>query len=104
VTTRNPMREPIAVLGMALRLPGGLSTPDEFWAALSNGEDLIGTVPPERWDGPSFQSSDPDEPGTTYDLHGGFISDVDAFDANFFGIHSREASRADPQQRILRDR
>ena len=99
--TSNQMREPIAVLGMALRLPGGLSTPDEFWAALSNGEDLIGTVPPERWDGPSFQSSDPDEPGTTYDLHGGFISDVDAFDANFFGIHSREASRADPQQRIL---
>jgi len=101
VTNGNPTREPIAVLGMALRLPGGISTPDQFWQALSNGEDLIGTVPPERWDGASFQSSDPDEPGTTYDLHGGFIADVDAFDANFFGIHSREASRADPQQRIL---
>jgi 3-oxoacyl-(acyl-carrier-protein) synthase/SAM-dependent methyltransferase/acyl carrier protein len=95
------MREPVAILGLALRLPGGVSTPERFWTALAEGEDLIGTVPPERWDAASFQSPDPDEPGTTYDVHGGFISDVDAFDANFFGMHSREASRADPQQRLL---
>lgn len=97
----NSSREPIAVLGMALRLPGGISTPEQFWNALATGKDLISTVPTERWDGASFQGSDPDEPGTTYDLHGGFISDVDAFDADFFKISSREASRSDPQQRLL---
>ncbi|HEY1579973.1 MAG TPA: beta-ketoacyl synthase N-terminal-like domain-containing protein [Terracidiphilus sp.] len=98
---RNCVREPIAVLGMALRLPGGISTPEHFWEALANGKDLIGTVPSERWDAASFRSNNPDEPGTTYDSHGGFISNIDAFDASFFGINSREASRADPQQRIL---
>ena len=95
------MREPIAILGTALRLPGGVSSPEQFWEALEKGKDLIGTVPPERWNASSFQGSDPDEIGTAYDVHGGFISDVDAFDAEFFGMHFREASKADPQQRLL---
>ncbi|MBS1803319.1 MAG: amino acid adenylation domain-containing protein [Acidobacteria bacterium] len=98
---RDQVREPIAVLGMALRLPGGISTPEQFWDALATGRDLISTVPSERWDAASFGGNNPDEPGTTYDSHGGFISDIDAFDASFFGISSREASRADPQQRLL---
>jgi 3-oxoacyl-(acyl-carrier-protein) synthase/SAM-dependent methyltransferase/acyl carrier protein len=95
------LREPIAILGTALRLPGGVSSPERFWEALANGEELIGTVPPERWNAGSFKGADPDEVGTTYDVRGGFISGVDAFDADFFGMHSREASKADPQQRIL---
>ncbi len=94
-------REPIAILGTALRLPGGVSTPERFWEALEKGEELIGTVPPERWNASSFLGADPDEAGTTYDIHGGFISEVDAFDADLFGMHPREASKADPQQRLL---
>jgi len=101
VITSDHAREPIAILGTALRLPGGVFSPERFWQALEQGEDLISTVPPERWNASSFRSSDPDEAGTTYDVHGGFISDVDAFDADFFGIHPREASKADPQQRLL---
>jgi 3-oxoacyl-(acyl-carrier-protein) synthase/SAM-dependent methyltransferase len=95
------LREPIAILGTALRLPGGVSSPERFWEVLANGEELIGTVPQERWNAGAFKGFDPDEAGTTYDVRGGFISDVDAFDAEFFGMHSREASKADPQQRIL---
>lgn len=95
------LREPIAITGMALRLPGGVTTPDRFWKALAEGEDLIGTVPADRWDAESLRGSSPDEAGTLYDVHGGFLEDVSAFDANFFGISAREASRADPQQRLL---
>lgn len=94
-------REPIAILGIALRLPGGVSTPEQFWTALAEGKDLISTVPAERWDATSFLGSDSDEIGTLYDAHGGFLGAVDAFDADFFGMHPREASRADPQQRLL---
>jgi 3-oxoacyl-(acyl-carrier-protein) synthase/SAM-dependent methyltransferase len=101
VSKDNAATEPIAILGMALRLPGDVSTPEQFWDALAKGQDLITAVPPERWDGSSFQGIDPDAPGTTYDVHGGFIANADAFDAGFFGIHFREASRADPQQRLL---
>ena len=98
---RGGQREPIAILGIAVRLPGGVTTPERFWEALAHGEDLIGTVPPERWDAAAFSSADADEPGTIYDVHGGFLQDVDAFDAEFFGIHPREAASMDPQHRIL---
>ena len=97
---RGPI-EPVAILGLAVRLPGGVASPERFWEALAAGEDLIATVPPERWDALSYASVDSDEPGTMYDIHGGFLSDVDAFDAPFFGIHPREAASMDPQQRIL---
>jgi 3-oxoacyl-(acyl-carrier-protein) synthase/SAM-dependent methyltransferase/acyl carrier protein len=93
--------EPVAILGMAVRLPGGVVSTERFWEALAAGEDLITTVPPERWDTQAFASVDSDEPGTMYDIHGGFLSDLDAFDAEFFGIHPREAASMDPQQRIL---
>lgn len=95
------MREPIAILGMALRLPGGVSTPEQFWTALAEGRDLVGTIPAERWDAASFLGADPDEAGTIYDDHGGFLENVDAFDAGFFGLSPREASQSDPQQRLL---
>ena len=94
-------REPVVIAGMAMRFPGGVTTPERFWQALCEGEDLIGSIPPERWDAREYLNGDPDHAGTMYDAHGGFISDVDAFDAEFFGINPREAASMDPQQRIL---
>jgi 3-oxoacyl-(acyl-carrier-protein) synthase/SAM-dependent methyltransferase/acyl carrier protein len=93
--------EPVAIIGMAVRLPGGVTSPERFWKALAEGEDLVTTIPPERWSAGAYWSSDAQQPGTMYDIHGGFLSDIDAFDADFFGIHSREAASMDPQQRIL---
>jgi len=92
---------PVAILGMAMRFPGGVSTPERFWQMLANGEDLIGSIPPERWDAREYLNGDPDHPGTMYDGHGGFLPDIYAFDAEFFGINPREAAAMDPQQRLL---
>jgi 3-oxoacyl-(acyl-carrier-protein) synthase/acyl carrier protein/SAM-dependent methyltransferase len=99
--SRRGHAEPVAIIGMAVRLPGGVTSPERFWKALVDGEDLITTIPPERWDARAYWSSDAQQPGTMYDIHGGFLSDVEAFDADFFGIHLREAASMDPQQRIL---
>src|SRR5580698_8243723 len=57
----------IAVIGLAVRLPGGVTSPERFWEALAKGEDLISTVPPERWDAQTYWSTDSDRPGTMYD-------------------------------------
>lgn len=93
--------EPVAILGLATRLPGGIKSPEEFWQALATGTDLIGTVPRDRWDASAFYSADTQEPCTVYDVHGGFLSDIDAFDAAFFRINGREAAQMDPQHRLL---
>ena len=98
---RRGQREPIAVVGMSLRLPGGVASPERFWQALATGEDLIGTIPAERWHADAYRGSGPDEPGTMYDVHGGFLDNIESFDADFFGIHAREAASMDPQHRIL---
>ncbi|HVT99351.1 MAG TPA: beta-ketoacyl synthase N-terminal-like domain-containing protein [Acidobacteriaceae bacterium] len=98
---RRGQREPIAVIGMSLRLPGGVRSPERFWQALAAGEDLIGTIPPERWHADAWRGAGPDEAGTIYDVHGGFLDDIDSFDADFFGIHARQAASMDPQHRIL---
>lgn len=98
---RRGQLEPVAIIGLAVRLPGGITSPERFWKALAEGEDLITTVPPERWDAQAYWSSDGDQPGTMYDVHGGFLSDIDAFDADLFGIHPREAASMDPQHRML---
>ena len=98
---RRGQREPIAVIGMALRLPGGVVSPERFWQALAAGEDLIGTIPAERWHADAYRGFGPDEPGTMYDVHGGFLDNIESFDADFFGIHAREAASMDPQHRIL---
>jgi 3-oxoacyl-(acyl-carrier-protein) synthase/SAM-dependent methyltransferase/acyl carrier protein len=97
---RGPL-EPVAIIGLAVRLPGGITSPERFWKALAEGEDLITTVPAERWNAQAYWSPDGDQPGTMYDTHGGFLSDIDAFDADLFGIHPREAASMDPQHRIL---
>lgn len=92
--------EPIAIIGMACRLPGG---PDlaAFWRTLVEGRDPIREVPPERWDLEALYDPDPDAPGKMNTRWGGLIDDVDRFDPTFFGISPREAVSIDPQQRLL---
>jgi len=93
--------EPIAVLGMGCRLPGGVNNTDEYWQLLKEGRDAIVEVPAERWDINAYFDADPNAPGKMSVRHGGFLDNVDAFDAQFFGISPREAAVLDPQQRLL---
>lgn len=93
--------EPIAVVGMACRFPGNANSPEELWELLRNGGDGIIDVPAERWDGDSFYDADPETPGKMITRQGGFLKDIDQFDAGFFGISPREANSMDPHQRLL---
>jgi acyl transferase domain-containing protein/acyl carrier protein len=94
-------REPIAVVGMALRFPGGATDPESFWKILMDGIDVVTEVPPGRWDVDEFYDPDPDTVGKTYSRWGAFLEQVDQFDPQFFGISPREAAAMDPQQRLL---
>lgn len=92
--------EPIAVVGMACRFPGG-STPEAFWEFLASGGDAIREIPAERWDVDAYYDANPDAKGKMYTRSGAFIPDFDHFAAAFFGISPREAQFLDPQQRQL---
>ncbi len=94
------VRSPIAVVGLSCRFPGARNA-GEFWELLDQGKDAIGQVPPDRWDIDDYYDPDPDSPGKMASRFGGFIEDVDRFDAGFFGISPREAASLDPQQRLL---
>jgi acyl transferase domain-containing protein/acyl carrier protein len=96
-----PSSAPIAIIGMACRLPGRVNDLDAFWRMLRGGVDGITTVPPERWDADRLFDQDPAAAGKLASRWGGFIGGVDEFDAGYFGISPREAMEMDPQQRIL---
>ncbi|MEO5346140.1 MAG: amino acid adenylation domain-containing protein [Magnetococcus sp. YQC-9] len=93
--------EPIAVVGLSCRFPGGADTPEQYWTLLKNGVDAISEVPPDRWNASAWHDPDPDKPGTIVTRQGGFIGDPAAFDPQFFEISRREAASLDPQQRLL---
>ncbi|MEZ0355728.1 sulfolipid-1 biosynthesis phthioceranic/hydroxyphthioceranic acid synthase [Mycobacterium sp. SA01] len=92
---------PIAVVGMACRLPGGIDSPHKLWEALLDGADLVTEVPADRWDADDLYDPEPGVPGRSVSKWGAFIDDVTGFDPDFFGINEREATAMDPQHRVL---
>ncbi|WP_394833380.1 type I polyketide synthase [Pendulispora rubella] len=93
--------EPIAILGIGCRLPGGVDSPEGFWDALMAGFHPVENVPKERFDIDAYFDADPDRPGTMYARCGAFVRDIDRFDPALFGISPREAEAMDPQHRLL---
>ncbi len=94
---------PIAIVGMGMRFPGGIHDAKSLWEFLVSGRDAITDIPRERWDWRTYYNANPEARGSKYAVRGGFLEEIDAFDANFFGIAPREASMLDPQQRLLHE-
>ncbi|ATQ70969.1 MULTISPECIES: beta-ketoacyl synthase N-terminal-like domain-containing protein [Methylosinus] len=97
----NETRAPLAVIGMGLRLPGGIATPEDYWRFLCGEGDALSEVPEDRPGLRAVYDARPDRPGRSYVKRAGFLDDVAAFDAKFFGVSQREAEALDPQQRLL---
>ena len=92
---------PVAVIGMACRLPGGIDSPELLWESSLRGDDLITEIPAGRWDADEYYDPEPGVPGRSISRWGGFLDDVTGFDAPFFGYGEREAAALDPQHRLL---
>ncbi|RYP83311.1 hypothetical protein DL770_005407 [Monosporascus sp. CRB-9-2] len=103
VPIRHPVHynEDIAIISMACRLPGGITTPQEYWELLESGGDAITDVPKDRWNADALYDADPDASGKSYCRRGGFIASIDSFDAAFFNISPREARSLDPMQYMM---
>ncbi len=99
-TKNNEQHEPIAIVGMGCRYPGGINNPEDYWQALTKGKDCIEDAN-KRWGLEHFYDPDPSVPGKFYSRHLGMMDNIGDFDSNFFGISPREAESMDPQQRIL---
>jgi acyl transferase domain-containing protein len=94
-------KEPIAIMGMGCRFPGGANSPQAFWKLLRDRLDAITEGPSDRWNVDAFYNPDGAKPGKIRTRWGGFVDEIDEFDADFFGISPREASSIDPQHRLL---
>ncbi|MAN46403.1 MAG: hypothetical protein CMF04_09425 [Hyphomonas sp.] len=91
----------VAIIGMACRFPGKASTPASFWDVLREGRDVVGEIPADRMDVDGLYDDQPAKPGHIMTRYGGYLEDIERFDAGFFHISPREAERMDPQQRLV---